>query len=515
MLAIEVEYLTGLVRAARYEDLDQPEWPPQPDRLFSALVCAWAEAGEDRAEHQALLWLERLPPPELAAPRASRRDVVAVYVPPNDMSVKGKPGGRIPKGAALKSSLTVLPQMRTNRQPRSFPAVCPEHPVVYFLWPQARAGTEIREALQRLASRVSYLGHSSSLVRVAVRCDGQDPLPPATHLPSPAGTMALRWVYEGRLAELCAGYRRAAEANAGRPDDQKITWRPPPGIAFGYELVSEAAAPAQPPPESVFGEHWYVFADSGGRLPALTAFAHIAAAMRRALQSHAGDPVPEVLSGHAPDGSPSQSPHLAIAPLADVGWEHSSGRLLGLGVILPRALEGARHAPERAAVLRALASFARSAGGHGELRLGRRGLWRLAHEPAPTRHSLRPHRYCRPARRWATVTPIVLDRFPKEKDGADAAAIVAAGCERIGLPRPCSVALYKHSAVRGAPSAWPSRGAPSWSDWSLPGDSPLRSRCRRHAVLEFDRPVRGPVILGAGRYQGFGLCLPLEVEAEP
>ena len=41
MLAVEVEYLTGVVRAANDRG-DAPDWPPQPDRLFSALVASWA-----------------------------------------------------------------------------------------------------------------------------------------------------------------------------------------------------------------------------------------------------------------------------------------------------------------------------------------------------------------------------------------------------------------------------------------------------------------------------------------
>jgi CRISPR-associated protein Csb2 len=31
-----------------------------------------------------------------------------------------------------------------------------------------------------------------------------------------------------------------------------------------------------------------------------------------------------------------------------------------------------------------------------------------------------------------------------------------------------------------------------------------------HAYLEFDEPVVGPILLGAGRYRGYGLCRPLQ-----
>jgi CRISPR-associated protein Csb2 len=33
-----------------------------------------------------------------------------------------------------------------------------------------------------------------------------------------------------------------------------------------------------------------------------------------------------------------------------------------------------------------------------------------------------------------------------------------------------------------------------------------------HAILTFDRDVQGPVLIGAGRYRGYGLCRPLRGE---
>jgi CRISPR-associated protein Csb2 len=47
--------------------------------------------------------------------------------------------------------------------------------------------------------------------------------------------------------------------------------------------------------------------------------------------------------------------------------------------------------------------------------------------------------------------------------------------------------------------------------WRLP--SSLASRFLTHAVIRFSEPVEGPVILGAGRFVGLGLCRPI-VHAE-
>ena len=35
------------------------------------------------------------------------------------------------------------------------------------------------------------------------------------------------------------------------------------------------------------------------------------------------------------------------------------------------------------------------------------------------------------------------------------------------------------------------------------------ARQQVHVIIEFDVEVEGPVLLGAGRYRGYGLCKPL------
>jgi CRISPR-associated protein Csb2 len=54
MLEIEIEYLTGVARAAN-DSGSLVDWPPQPDRLFSALVASWATRGGDPIERACFL----------------------------------------------------------------------------------------------------------------------------------------------------------------------------------------------------------------------------------------------------------------------------------------------------------------------------------------------------------------------------------------------------------------------------------------------------------------------------
>ena len=83
-LILEIEFLAGVCRATHSPASDRPDWPPQPDRVFSALVAAWAARGEQDIEREALEWLEAQPAPTIHAGGHTARTAPAVFVPPND-----------------------------------------------------------------------------------------------------------------------------------------------------------------------------------------------------------------------------------------------------------------------------------------------------------------------------------------------------------------------------------------------------------------------------------------------
>jgi CRISPR-associated protein Csb2 len=499
MLAMEVEFLSGVCFAAEATDRARAEWPPQPDRLFSAFVAAWGEGGEDPMQQTALEWLERLPAPVVCASDAVRRDTVTVYVPPNDARVTGaiSAPATVPM---IRDQLTILPDRR-RRQARRFPAAIPERRSVEYCWPDNAATEPTLAALRSIASRIAYLGHSASLTRIAVFNDGEieDAI---AHYPDPSGGQSLRWVYPGRLAELASGYRAASRQGA--------IWRPRPGITYAYREPGECASPSAR--HSVFGREWLILEDAGGNAPLLTAFPKVAKTLHRTLveicTAKLGRTAPEVLTGTRADGSPSDAPHLAIVPMADVGWRFSGGRLMGLAVVLPRSVERRWDDPEIVTVQETVAELMRNR--DVGITLGRHGIWTLARSTATEKASLRPDRYLRPACRWASVTPVVLDRFPKQRMGETDVELLARACEHVGLPRPVSISTGISSPFLGAAPTRPPNGNPRWTDWAFPEGSPLATRPRRHVTLEFAAPVEGPLLLGAGRYHGLGLCLPLD-----
>lgn len=233
--------------------------------------------------------------------------------------------------------------------------------------------------------------------------------------------------------------------------------------------------------------------------------------LRRAIQRVASqdlkmDALPEVLTGHSVNGAPSEKPHAAYFPLAFVGSPHASGHLMGLAVALPREEHWVEHRKEWRPVMTVLALINR-------LVLGRLGVWDLEPElrESPP-DSLLPKLWTASpegARVWASVTPIAFDEHPKQRDRTEYLAAVAAmirgACLYIGLPEPPTVRITPVSAHVGAPT---SREFPR-----------LRrkdggERRHAHAIIEFAQPVVGPVLLGAGRYRGYGLCRPLYQAAE-
>ena len=116
----------------------------------------------------------------------------------------------------------------------------------------------------------------------------------------------------------------------------------------------------------------------------------------------------------------------------------------------------------------------------------------------PLNQALRPATWTRPARRWKTVTPILLDRFPKKK-GPTVEDILAYGCQHVGLPAPTKIEHSPYCQLPGVPPV------PAFRLRRKPDERP---RWGVHATLEFQVPVRGPLLLGAGRYFGLGMMRP-------
>lgn len=483
-LVLELEYLSGVSFAAIGPDSPVPDWPPQPDRIFSALVATWAARGQQKSEAEALEWLEDQSPPRVIAPSAHARTSATVFVPPND-----------PRSGKLKNAQGVFPPMR-SRQPRRFPAARPAEPITRFAWEGVVPEEKRLSALQRLAHDMAYVGHSASLTRCRFFVDDKEP--------NPTTESTQRRIYPGRFAEL----RRVFDA--GR--------RPLRGPTLAVASTQTA------PSANVFGDRWLLLEHVDGDMPDLRACAIVAKTIRDALLSgyrrigqESG--IPEAVSGHTADGKPSRIPHLAIVPLPFAGFPYADGHVMGYALIAPRDgglrddayfLKALRAVAPVIAERRILTIKPREGTPHDQ---GFAIHFSLTQEPQVGKRSFDPSLYLRPARIFATVTPIALDRHLKKEGAAredEIKAQIGAACRNIGLPEPIEVVADKHSALEGVPSAYPSGKSPEWMCWRLP--AALASRQLTHAVVRFATPVHGPVILGAGRYVGIGLCRRIDRE---
>jgi CRISPR-associated protein Csb2 len=117
--------------------------------------------------------------------------------------------------------------------------------------------------------------------------------------------------------------------------------------------------------------------------------------------------------------------------------------------------------------------------------------------------ALRPQVWSRPSAVWASVTPILLDRFPKKNLSVE--EILAKTCERAGLPRPIEIEHGPFSGIHGVSPV---------NEFRLLRSKGEKPRWGVHAKFRFEQPVRGPILLGAGRFFGLGLLKPWKWQEE-
>lgn len=523
MFGLGIHYLNGwAMAAADGPKKERAEWPPHPDRVFMALAAGWFEADQDAAEGEAIRWLEQLKPPGIAASEAEFRDVVTSYVPANDVELAGrKKLGDVlanPQSSLkdLKAAgLTLVAEFRP-RQERSFPVAIPHDPIVHLIWNEDLPEIH-REPIARLCGKVVSIGHPASLVQMWL---ADSPPVPTLIVRGGVTRHRLRVFGQGRLDylsrtcgrkshivrvdDLWAQEQVATGVQRNKLKKSRETYlygiverlRPNPWHYEGYD--KPLAEPAKKIRGSIFDPRLVVLSLLGKRL-SLPATLGLTEALRGALMAGASQPLPEWLSGHALGGGRSEKPHLALVPLPFVGREHADGRLLGVALTLPRAVSQ----EEAGCVLK------RWLRDDDELPRRHRlfdGQWFECGVELDTRESppwsLRQETWIGPAHMWASVTPVVLDRHFDGKDKWNhAAENTKDACERVGLPRPQEVLLHPVSMFEGVPRST---------------EFPYLIRKKdggrmhhAHAVLVFEEDVEGPVLVGAGRYRGYGLCRPL------
>ncbi|QDT13609.1 type I-U CRISPR-associated protein Csb2 [Stieleria marina] len=531
MFTIAIQFLTQRVVAANASKHSSVEWPIHPARLFMSLAAAHYENDPTPPERKTLEWLEALPPPSIVAPVASIRETQTVFVPIND-------------------KLTGLSQR--SKQPRQFPsAFVGDHPA-RFTW-EVEIPKEHLDSLRSLAGKLVRIGHSSSLVHCWIeaepaetddasmerwnhvhRANGSSE---SVRVPSAGLLKSLDRSFNGeaidQFAELTLTARDAEttkEKNAAKkelkerfPGGLPDSRRPFVGTTAVYQRESVSDETDQTL-TTLFDPVLIAMTRIDGPALGLESTLEVCGMLRNAVLSKVGSSAPSWITGHDADGSSTEKVHLALVPLPFIGGsvdlrgckerEYADGHLLGVGIVLPRDLTDRDKATGLGEFL--VDEFGNSI--DQQLTLGRNGVWSIRREDRmrPPK-ALTPETWSRSSHVWATATPIVLDRHPKtdrQKDPGgwrqEVGDIIGRSCRHIGLPQPKSIRVEKHGFLPGVPSASPSRtGFPLMKH----SDGKTR-RMQTHALIEFASPVQGPVILGSGRFRGYGFCKPVNVKGQ-
>lgn len=502
MITISFQFPGGRYHATPWDshvNEGRVEWPPSPWRIARALAAAWhklASPPDERLARKVVLTLATTPPryrvpPASPAHTRHYMPVARTTTRVLDPFVSVSTGAR--QDGGLDGRLLVG-------------------------W-DVDLDTEERGALIALLDGVGYLGRAESWV------EGTLTEEPVTWnvVPEETGTADETFLWTILTGSEWAGWRAGFLAGVtGRkkltlPADpwevltqdtaslQRAGWSIPPGIrpvryALPADLVRVSPRPRLP-------EHapadlaWIRLA--GPVLPPVGHTTWIADRLRLAAmrwsQDESGLSSP-VLAGHAPQGGPAEGHHHAWYLPSD---EDGDGRLDHVAVWVPAGL-GPR---ERAA----LAHIPGLWGDEGHrldtilLAFGR------AKEHA---------RWREPATAWRSATPYLCERHPKWrgdgwKDGVEeqvARAWRQHWEHRRDWPSPPPEVFEPAPAVHVERMHREGPPAREWARYRA--DRPRRGdfgaiRERFDLRLTFDRPVSGPLSLGAGAHYGLGQFVPI------
>lgn len=492
-LLVEVRLLDG-----RYHGVG--DWPPSPFRLFQALVAGayggrWATEPPD-AKDRAFTWLERLPPPCIAAP--ARRDLRAIthYVPNNDLdAVEGDPD----RVADIRVARTVRP------------LVIAAEATVLYAWPFAD-GEDHAALLCRLADRLHHLGRGVD--PAFAQAGVADWAEAEARLSAHGGTVACpagggdpardpRCPTDGSLASLKARHAAAASRftvqrvrqktithfrQPPKPVFRTVSYdRPPARLLYAFAPVDGAREFQPQPLEGIAGLAVSVRDRAAARLVAALGEG------KRAL-------VEAVLIGSREATDADKAQRVRLIPLPSIGHAHADSAIRRLLVEVPP------DCPLPVADLGwAFAGLNLNLDpATGAIADGRQPVLDPAGDPGMLYH------YgigSPPSHRWHTITPVALP-VPRRRGGIDGRARAAGEGQAAAAVRDA----LRHAGVSVAPLAIRVQREP----WMAKGERAEAFATRRfapdrlwHVAIDFAQPVAGPLVVGDGRYAGLGLMAPV------
>ncbi len=491
---VSVTFLDGRFHG-RIEE-GQPEWPPSPLRLFQAIVNANALDLDSPAVQDALQWLEGQPAPLIVTPPSRVGTGYVLSVPNNAMDIVARAwsrGNYFGKGDASPARHRTMKRVR--------PVYIPEEGQVHYLWrlhEPDKLSNQVIERLGQLAKRSFRLGWGHDFVvchAQVLNGEQVSSLRGEWWKPDvPTGGMTLRVPCQGTLAEL----RKRHDEFLGRLASGRFA--PVPPLArfdnVGYRTATDVVAHPYVVFELRTDDNDF-FAYSQRKL------IHIAGMVRHlAIRAMKHSPPPEIdnpaawvdqyVAGHVRNGD---APHrqLSYLPLPSIGHRYADQAVRRVMIAAPA---GDQQLLEHVARLLA-----------GQ-RLDPQNGDEFGDHPPPM--LIRVHRdkvaayYTRPARVWASVTPVVLPGHNDRKP-AKTVRLIEKALRQSGIEQPCT---FKWRFVPWWPNSFSAHkydrdGKPA--GYLLP--KYLEKFTLIHLLVEFneDLEVSGPIAIGAGRHCGLGL----------
>ncbi|MGO9231145.1 MAG: type I-U CRISPR-associated protein Csb2 [Bryobacteraceae bacterium] len=498
------------------EQKEELDWPPAPGRLHQALMAA-ALIGvpQGREEELAkdalgtLRWLEEQPPPEIVAS--------AIFEGPGSAT---RFRLAIPQNNPAKSDFTRTSMLLAPTLLRRAVGRLSQPLIVEYIWKlhnsdDEKACVQHCAVLEDLAAQIRYLGRAEDQIEAHVsleqisavtegcelwhRTDGSadaELLVARTHTTSDMIRHHSQHVPARTRKSPASRFLRSQGYARGVVEGLR-----PVHVAV-FQLTAETGDPDEPP--------FSCDVENAGVWRSRVRQRAVELAQDTGRWDEP-DLAQELISGHPPgQAKRTEQPHLAFVPLPSINTQgKADGRVRRL------ALVGyARHDMEAQAV-EVYRTLCGSLDGE-DIEVGSLHYLLQLFDHRPEKDKVWSQ-FVRSSRVWHSVTPVALAggfNVPRySADGgrelsnnerhlrrlAEWTALLRSSLKHIGLPSElvdtCKVMLTPSPLLPNTNRA---------ERYRPPGESVVLT----HARIEFSGPVRGPLIVGDRRYQGYGLFLP-------
>jgi CRISPR-associated protein Csb2 len=511
-------------------DADRPEWPPSPMRAFQALLNAAClrERGKPMASElrSALQTLEQLRP-EIIAPRASVGTVgYRAYVPHNQTDLVSAAWHRGNLEASIASH-----RVEKDYRPVRIESVGDDLPAIHYLYPidtKSLNPDELLRAIRPSVRAITHLGWGiDQVVGDATLIDrssrhllGERWLPSArtgrrirVHRKGSLNGLTMR---HGRfLNRLREGWTPVSPLTDDEIDQARYRryTDPEPRPHVVFKLIDENQDPFRYPHANLIHIAGMV--------------RHLAIkAMRAEIDSRAWiteEWVNRVVRGKRDASAGDGHQQFSYVPLPSIGSTHADAMIRNVMIVAPLGME--RELQYLAERLDGLPLEPEGHAGKYETDSKTRLSERVELQKfVPPNGKFIAECYLGTTSVWETVTPVILDGQRRAKlDDAKGVArttarLIRKALRRAGIEAPCEFTWQMVPFIRHGLSAHERDEERRLTRYFRPDY--LQRRSAVHVRLSFGRraveqdtdslwtpiEVSGPIMIGAGRHCGFGLC---------